>query len=103
AVKEGYTILGVRSINLTITNEQGTKVGFKRYKSLDSFRAALPALLLNSRNRQLNVIVGPVQLRSLSFIQLDDLSSSQVDRVRAMSFLVLETSPGNFQAWLALK
>jgi hypothetical protein len=98
-----FEILGVRSINLTITNEQGTKVGFKRYKFFDSFRAALPALLLNSRNRQLNVIVRPVPPRSLSFIQLDDLTSSQVDRVRAMSFLVLETSRGNFQAWLALK
>jgi len=35
--------------------------------------------------------------RALSLIQLDDLTSSQADRVRAMSFLVLETSPGNFQ------
>lgn len=98
-----FRVLGVRCINLTVTNESGLKVGFKRYKSLDSFRVAIPAILLMSRKRQLNVIVRPIEPRALSFIQLDDLSSSQVDRVRAMSFLVLETSPVSFQAWLAAK
>lgn len=98
-----FEVLGVRSINLTVTNEAGIKVAFRRYQSLASFRATLPALLLTSRERQLNVIVRPVPSRNLSLIQLDDLTSSQVDRVCAMSFLVLKTSPGNFQAWLAAK
>src|SRR6185369_11772422 len=34
--------------------------------------------------------------------QLDDLSGSQLDRVCRFSFLVLETSPENFQAWVAV-
>lgn len=98
-----FQVLGVRSINLTVTDETGNKVGFKRYKSLDSLRNALPALLHTSRERHLNIIVRPVAPRALSLIQLDDLTSSQVDRVRAMSFLVLETSSENFQAWLAVR
>jgi RepB DNA-primase from phage plasmid len=48
------------------------------------------------------VIVRPTAAHTLSFIQLDDLSASQLDRVRAFSFLVLETSPENFQAWVAV-
>jgi RepB DNA-primase N-terminal domain len=95
--------LGVQSINLTITDETGRKVAFKRYKTVKTLRAALSDLLLASTEQRLNVIVRPLAPRALSFLQLDDLTSSQVDRVRAMSFLVLETSPGNFQAWLAVK
>src|SRR5262249_44654488 len=61
------------------------------------------SLLLTSCKRDVNIIVRPLAPRAVSLIQLDDLPSSQVDRVRAMSFLVLETSPENFQAWLAVK
>jgi hypothetical protein len=46
--------------------------------------------------------VRPIAARKLSLIQLDDLSASQLDRVRAFSFLILETSPENFQAWVAV-
>jgi hypothetical protein len=95
--------LGVRSINLTATDEAGRKVGFKRYRTVESLRAGLSGLLLVSSERRLNVIVRPIPPHGLSLIQLDDLASSQVDRVCAFSFLVLETSPGNFQAWLAVK
>jgi hypothetical protein len=98
-----FESLGVRSINLTITDEAGRKVAFKRYTTVEMLRAALPGLLLASTEQRLNVIVRPLAPRALSLIQLDDLTSSQVDRVRAMSFLVLETSPGNFQAWLAVR
>jgi hypothetical protein len=35
-------------------------------------------------------------------VQFDDLGASQLDRVRGFSFLVLETSPENFQAWVAV-
>jgi RepB DNA-primase N-terminal domain len=93
--------LGVQSINLTVTDETGRKVAFKRHRAVESLRTALPGLLLASFGQRLNVIVRPLAPHALSLIQLDDLTSSQVDRVRAMSFLVLETSPGNFQAWLA--
>jgi RepB DNA-primase N-terminal domain len=98
-----FESLGVRSINVTITDEAGRKVAFKRYKTVETLRAALAGLLLASTEQRLNVIVRPLAPRALSLIQLDDLTSSQVDRVRAMSFLVLETSPDNFQAWLAAK
>lgn len=96
-----FECLGVRSINLTVTNEAGRKVAFKRYRAVESLRTALHGLLLASFEQRLNVIVRPLAPRALSLIQLDDLTSSQVDRVRALSFLVLETSPGNYQTWLA--
>jgi len=38
----------------------------------------------------------------VSFVQLDDLSAEQLNRVRPASFLTLATSPGNHQAWIAV-
>jgi hypothetical protein len=47
---------------------------------------------------QRNVIVRP-HGPGVTFIQLDDLKADQLARA---AFLTIETSPGNYQAWLAL-
>ncbi|MEK6409610.1 MAG: DNA-primase RepB domain-containing protein [Acidobacteriota bacterium] len=94
--------LGVQSFSLTFTDDNGRKVAFGRNRSVESLRSELPCLLFTSCEKNLNVIVRPIAARTLSLIQLDDLSASQLDRVRTFSFLVLETSPENFQAWVAV-
>src|ERR1700730_582234 len=94
--------LGVECFSLTFTDETGRKVAFKRNRSLDLLRSELPCLLFTACEKRMNLIVRPIAARSLSLIQLDDLSASQLDRVRRFSFLVLETSPENFQAWVAV-
>lgn len=94
--------LGVQCFSLTFTDDTGRKVAFKRNRSVELLRSELPCLLSISCEKRLNVIVRPIAARTLSLIQLDDLSASQLDRVRGFSFLVLETSPGNFQAWVAV-
>src|SRR4029077_20241731 len=94
--------LGVQSFSLTLINEAGRKLAFKRNRSVESLRSELPSLLFTSCEKRLNVIVRPIAGCTLSLIQLDDLSASQLDRVRRLSFLVLETSPENFQAWVAV-
>jgi hypothetical protein len=38
----------------------------------------------------------------VTFIQLDDLKAENLSRLAPAVFLTLETSPGNFQAWLAM-
>ena len=35
-------------------------------------------------------------------VQLDDLNATALERVEAIAFLILNTSPGNFQAWVAV-
>jgi hypothetical protein len=95
--------LGVQSFSLTLINETGRKLAFKRNRSVESLRCELPSLLFTSCEKRLNVIVRPIAAHRLSLIQLDDLSASQLDRVRPFSFLVLETSPENFQCWVAVR
>ena len=36
------------------------------------------------------------------FVQLDDLSAEQFERLRPAAFLIHSTSPGNHQAWVAV-
>ena len=38
----------------------------------------------------------------MRFIQLDDLAAEKLPALAAAMFLILETSPGNHQAWLAM-
>jgi hypothetical protein len=94
--------LGIQLISLTFTDDTGRKIAFNRNRSIESLRTELPCLLIASCEKRLNVIVRPIAARPLSLIQLDDLSASQLDRVRRFSFLVLETSPENFQGWVAV-
>jgi hypothetical protein len=51
--------------------------------------------------KQRNVIVRP-HGPTVSFVQLDDMKSGTMERLAPAVFLALETSPGNFQAWVAL-
>lgn len=95
---EGF---GVRSFSLTLLDEAGIKVAFKPHRPVCTLRLELPGLLLAAFQRRLSVIIRPLAAHALSPVQLDDLTPSQLDRVRGFSFLVLETSPENFQAWLA--
>jgi hypothetical protein len=48
-----------------------------------------------------NVIIRPMSPDTV-FVQLDDLKTEQLDRVRFAAFIVHETSPGNHQAWIAV-
>jgi hypothetical protein len=47
-----------------------------------------------------NVIIRPSG--NATFVQLDDLKDEQLGRVCAVSFITIATSPGNYQAWLAV-
>lgn len=38
----------------------------------------------------------------VNFFQLDDLKEPQLDRLKQAAFLMHETSPGNYQAWIAV-
>jgi hypothetical protein len=61
----------------------------------------MPSILDAATSGRLNVIVRPYG-PDVWFIQLDDLKADQLARLAPRIFLILETSPGNHQAWFAL-
>jgi hypothetical protein len=93
--------VGVDRFDLTLTDASGDKVAFRGARSLSELRASLPQLLKDAARQQHNVIVRP-KSSGPALIQLDDLDSTAEARLRPVSFLTLCTSPGNYQAWVAV-
>jgi hypothetical protein len=61
----------------------------------------LPALLDTANADRLNLTIRP-RGPAVRFIQLDDLAAGKLPALAAAMFLIIETSPRNHQAWLAL-
>src|SRR5262249_3331150 len=76
-------------------------VGFRGNRPLDQLRPAMPGILKEAVERRHNVIMRP-RSAGAALIQLDDLGEDAAKRLRPVSFLVLRTSPGNYQAWVAV-
>jgi len=94
--------LGVSTFDLTHTDIDGQKRGFRPAQKREHLRGCLPDLLAAAAQRQHNVIVRP-QGATAELVQLDDLRGAVVERVRTAAFLILTTSPGNHQAWVAVR
>jgi hypothetical protein len=101
AMLEAFASVGATCFDLTWTTRAGGKEYFRRSVSLAELTRSLPAMLDNATGKQRNVIVRP-HGGGMTFIQLDDLKADQLPRVAPAVFLTLETSPGNFQAWVAM-
>jgi hypothetical protein len=96
-----FASVGVKHFDITWTNAAGGKVAFRNNRSLDELRSTLPPLLDDAARQQHNVIVRP-RSGGPALIQLDDLDAAAEAKLRPVSFLTLRTSPGNYQAWVAV-
>ena len=97
-----FASVGAARFDVTWTTCAGEKEWFRSSVSLADLARRLPAMLDNAAARQRNVIVRP-HGPTVTFIQLDDLKAANLARVAPAVFLLLETSPGNFQAWVAMQ
>ena len=96
-----FASVGATRFDVTWTTCTGDVEWFRRGMSVAGLARALPTMLDSAPDRQRNVIVrphGPVA----AFIQLNDLAPANLVRLAPAGFLFLETSPGNFQAWVAM-
>ena len=92
---------GAERFDLTFTDAAGDKVGFRGNRPSTSCGPPCPESSHEAAERQHNVIVRP-RSAGAALIQLDDLDEAAAERLRPVSFLVLRTSPGNYQAWVAV-
>jgi len=102
AMFAAFASIGVRSVDVTLTDIEGEKTGFQINRPIDDLRRTIGKALNAAIELRQNYIVRP-RLSSSKIIQLDDLDRTKADRVAAHAFMVLQTSPGNFQAWVAVK
>lgn len=97
-----FASVGVRSYDVTITDVEGEKVHFQLNRRGDELARAIGRSLEAATVLKQNYIIRPRSPSPL-LIQLDDLDSTKTARVARHAFMVLETSPGNFQAWIAVR
>jgi hypothetical protein len=94
--------LDVHTFDLTWTDIEGHKQGFRPAQSLAALRRWMPSLLSSAIRCRQNLIVRPKQAAA-ALVQLDDLGGAMLERVRSPAFLILMTSVGNHQAWVAVR
>jgi hypothetical protein len=102
AMLDAFASVGTTSFDLTWTTSAGDKDGFRRGVRFGELRRKLTAMIDTASTTQRNVIVRPRGTGLVAFIQLDDLNADKLKPLAPAVFLALETSPGNFQAWVAL-
>lgn len=101
AMLDAFASVGAKHFDVTWTTRAGEKEWFRRGMSLADLVRTLPAMLDSAPAKQRNVIVRP-HGPAVTFIQLDDLTPALLSRLAPAVFLTLQTSPGNFQAWIAM-
>jgi RepB DNA-primase from phage plasmid len=96
-----FASVGATHFDLTHTNVDGEKRGFRPTQSTAQIKNSLPRLFPGAAERHNNIIVRPLS-EKVHFVQLDDLDADALKRVGEVAFLTLTTSPGNHQAWVAV-
>ena len=91
----------VNAFDVTRTDVNGHQWEFRPVVDLETLRRGMPDLLKTAIQQQYNLIVRPKHAQ-VGLIQLDDLSGDMVERLKRAAFLVLATSIGNYQVWIAL-
>lgn len=97
---EVFASVGAARFELTLTTCQGEKEYFRRAVPIERLSQTMPDILDRAMDQQWNVIIRPVP--PPVFLQLDDLDSAACERLQNNSFLILETSPLSYQAWIAV-
>ena len=98
---DAFASVGAGRFDVTLTDASGGKVGFRGGQPLDRLRADMRTILRDAAEQRHNVIVRP-RSTAAALLQLDDLSTDAAALLRPVSFLILRTSPGNHQAWVAV-
>ena len=99
---DSFVSVGATSFDVTWPTRAGTKEWFRRSVPFAELARTLKAIIEAAPARQRNVIVRP-HGPGVTFLQLDDLKTEILPRLAPAVFLILQTSPGNFQAWLAMR
>lgn len=96
-----FSRVGATHFDVTPKGLTDGKLRFRRKVPLLVLYRELPDLLSTSRRRKESVILRP-RGDDVSFIQLDDIKEPVLDQLSHYACCVIETSHGNFQAFVAV-
>jgi hypothetical protein len=95
-----FASVGAHHFDVTLKDERTGETLFDRGRTINGLTNSLPSLLSRAVLEQIDIIIRPLSKTPL--IQLDDLTPASIEKVRGVSFAIIETSRGNFQAWIAV-
>jgi len=98
---DAFASVGATHFDVTFLDMDGKKRGFRPHQSTSQVKNSLSPLLPGLLRRRNSLVVRPLSEKT-TLIQLDDLKAETAAPVRDVSFLSLQTSPGNYQAWIAV-
>jgi hypothetical protein len=98
-----FASVGVTHFDVTLTDLAGEKVAYRPGRSVDALRQIIPPLLIETTGKQQNLIIRPHKPARAELVQLDDLHEGAAAQLAPFAFMVLSTSPGNCQAWVAVE
>jgi hypothetical protein len=98
---DAFASVGATHFDVTFLDIDGAQRGFRPRQTRRQVKHSLPILLPGLHERQNSLVVRPHSETS-TIIQLDDLKADTLAPLRDVSFLTLQTSPGNYQAWVAV-
>jgi DNA invertase Pin-like site-specific DNA recombinase len=93
--------VGAMHFDVTFIDIDGEKCGFRAQQTARQIRNSIPHLLPGLTERQQNIIVRSTSDK-VTFIQLDYLDYDQLKSLAPVSCLILQTSPRNHQAGVAI-
>jgi hypothetical protein len=100
---ELFAASGADHFDVTLTTLAGEKIRYHPNVPLDDVRRKIPASLDLAKQHQQNIILRPrASDAKVFFVQLDDLNAQKLLTVQDAAFFAIETSPGNFQGWVAI-
>ena len=97
-----FASVGARAFNLTLTDSNGEKVFYRPNRPLEELRRTIDRILQDAERNRHNVIIRP-RSTTATLIQLDDLDFAKAERIAPRAFIVFQTSPANYQAWVAVE
>jgi len=119
---EAFTSVGADRFDVTFTSLREEKTDFFKNRTAHSMRCNLPAWVKRAgtlkpitfpptRDKSEETLIAgenlillpPYTPPAVVLVQLDDLEHDQLERVRPVTLLTPQTSPGNYQAWVAVK
>jgi hypothetical protein len=102
AMISAFASVGARSFDLTVIDLDEVIIHYRPNRSVDELRRTIGHVLNDAEHNRHNVIIRP-RSTTATLIQLDDLDAKKAERITPQTFIVFQTSPANYQAWVAVK
>jgi len=98
-----FVASGADRFDVTLTNANGDLIRYRPNLTTEDVKHKIPYSINQAIENHHNIIIRPRNhAKTIFFVQLDDLKPDKLKQVEKARFLTIETSPNNFQSWIAI-